>query len=157
MISATHLHAMLVHFPIALLFAGFFFEILAFFSKKPFFRQAGLYLLVLGAAGAAASYFSGNAAGDGLEEGSLGQAVALHEAAATRTLVIVLIAAAVRIFFEIYLPNHAGGRIAAFLLFAGSIGAVAQTGYLGGQLVYKHAAGIELGVDNFSGEPSLKE
>ncbi len=148
---------MLVHFPIALLFAGFLSEIIGFFTRKTFFRQAGLYLLVLGAAGAAASYFSGNAAGDGMEEGALGQAIALHEAAATRALVLVLIAAVVSVVLKIYKPDLRIGRIAAFLLFTASIGAIAQTGYLGGQLVFKHGAGIELGADNFSGETPLNE
>jgi len=35
-------------------------------------------------------------------------------------------------------------KIAAFLLFTFSSIAVARTGYLGGQLVFKHAAGVEL-------------
>ncbi len=37
MISATHLHAILIHFPIALIIVGFFSEIIHLFSKKEFF------------------------------------------------------------------------------------------------------------------------
>ena len=70
MISATHLHAMIVHFPIALLFVGFLFDLLSLATKKPSFKTAALYLLVLGAIGAVAAYLSGNAAGDGMDDGS---------------------------------------------------------------------------------------
>lgn len=68
MISATHLHAMVVHFPIALLMAGFLSEVIAFFYKKMFFRQAAFYLLLLGALGTIVSYLAGNAAGEGIKK-----------------------------------------------------------------------------------------
>ena len=51
MISATHLHAMVVHFPIALLMVAFLFELISFFYKKEFFRQSAVYLLILGMLG----------------------------------------------------------------------------------------------------------
>lgn len=37
----------------------------------------------------------------------------------------------------------------SFLLFAIAIAAIARTGYLGGELVFKHGAGIELALPNF--------
>ena len=93
MISSTHLHAMLVHFPIALLIVGFFFEMISFFYKKEFFRQSAFYLLILGTLGTIASYLAGNAAGEGMEEGPLGKAIELHEQAATIALWLTIITA----------------------------------------------------------------
>ena len=39
------------------------------------------------------------------------------------------------------------------LLYAVLIGFVARTGYLGGQLVFKHGAGIELALPEFGDQP----
>jgi uncharacterized membrane protein len=150
MISSTHLHAMVVHFPIALLMVGFLFETISFFYKKEFFRQSAFYLLILGMLGTVASYLAGNAAGEGMEEGPLNKAMELHEQAATISLWLTIITALVYggIYFLKY--NRSWLRIIAVLLFAGVIGSIARTGYLGGQLVYKHGAGVELALPDFS-------
>jgi len=60
MISATHLHAMIIHFPIALLMAGFFSEVIALFSKKEFFSNATFYLLLIGVFGSTPAYLTGS-------------------------------------------------------------------------------------------------
>jgi uncharacterized membrane protein len=79
MISETHLHAMAINFPIALLCIGFLSEVIFLFFRREFFRQTAFYLLLLGALGSIAVYLSGNAAGEGIEEGVMGKAVELHE------------------------------------------------------------------------------
>ena len=150
MITSTHLHAMVIHFPIALLIIGFLSEIIAVFIKKPFFHQAGFYLLIIGTLGTIGSYLSGNEAGDGIEEGALGKAIELHEQAATLALWLTIVTAV--IYVGVYFLNYSKNwiRILSIILFAATIGAIARTGYLGGQLVYKHGAGVELGLPDFS-------
>jgi len=147
MISSTHLHAMLVHFPIALLLVGFLAEVIGLFQSKAFFRQAALYLLLLGTAGVIASFLSGNAAGSGIEEGSMGKALELHKQAAQFTLWLAIAALSFRIGATLLKPDQPWIRAMAFILFAFSAIAVSRTGYLGGQLVFKHAAGVELSID----------
>ncbi len=150
MISSTHLHAMVVHFPISLLFVGFLFEAISFFYKKEFFSQSAFYLLVLGTLGTILSYVVGNAAGQGLEEGTLSKAMELHEQAATISLWLTIITALVyaSIYFLKY--NKVWLKIISVLLFASVLTSIARTGYLGGQLVYKHGAGVELALPDFS-------
>ncbi|KAF0239792.1 DUF2231 domain-containing protein [Sediminibacterium sp.] len=150
MISSTHLHAMVVHFPIALLMVAFLFEVTSYFYKKEFFRQSAFYLLVLGMLGTVVSYLAGNAAGEGMEEGPLNKAMELHEQAATISLWLTIITAL--LYGVIYFLKFNKGwlRIIGFLLFTGVIGSIARTGYLGGQLVYKHGAGVELALPDFS-------
>lgn len=150
MITSTHLHAMVIHFPIALLIIGFLSEIIALFIKKPFFSQAAFYLLLLGTLGTIASYLSGDAAGDGIEEGSLGKAIELHEQAATIALWLAI--ATSLVYLGIYFLKYSKkwAKIASIVLFTATIVAIARTGYLGGQLVYKHGAGVELGLPDFS-------
>jgi uncharacterized membrane protein len=147
MISSTHLHAMIVHFPIALLLVGFLADVLALFSPRSFFRQAALSLLVLGTAGVVAAFFSGNAAGEGMEEGSLGQAMSLHAQAAQITLWLSLSAALFRVGAMLLKQNCRWARVISFVLVTLSAVAVSRTGYLGGQLVFKHAAGVELSLE----------
>ena len=150
MISATHLHAMFIHFPIALLIIGFSSELIGLLFKKTFFNQVAFYLLLLGTLGTIASYLSGDAAGEGIEEGALGKAIGMHEEAATVALWFAIITALVYIAAYFLKYNQKWVKILSVSLFAAVIGAIARAGYLGGQLVYKHGAGVELGLPDFS-------
>lgn len=148
MIDISHIHPMLVHFPIALLIAGFFSDILGLFVKKEFFTRAGFYLLILGTLGAIAAVITGHMAGDGIESGSLKQAVEVHEDAGTLTLWLALITSAFRIVL-VWLEKYRGIlKAAALILFFATVLSVARTGYYGGELVYKHAAGVEFSLGN---------
>lgn len=149
MISATHIHAMIIHFPIALLMAGFFSEGLALVSKKEFFKNAAFFLLILGALGAIASFISGGYAGEGIEDGPLKEPVELHEAAALLTLSLSIITALFRVVIYYFKYDKVWTRWLGIFLFALLIGSVTRTAYLGGQLVYAHGAGVELALPEF--------
>ncbi len=152
MTSATHLHAMLIHFPIALILIGFIFEIISIFTKQSFFKQSALVLLIIGTIGVITAYFTGNAAGDGMEEGSMAKAMELHEQAATFTLWISIITAvyySVIFFLKI---NTLWIKIVGIILFTLTVTAISRTGYLGGQLVYKHGAGVQLELPDFNNQ-----
>jgi uncharacterized membrane protein len=150
MISATHLHAMIIHFPIALLMAGFFSEVIALFLKKEFFNDASFYLLILGALGATAAYLTGSYAGEGIEDGPLKNPMELHEQAATITLWLAIITALFRSVIYYLKYNRNWTKWLGIILFAMLAGGVARTGYLGGQLVYSHGAGVELMLPDFN-------
>jgi uncharacterized membrane protein len=153
MITAPHLHALVIHFPIALLMAGFLSELIALFSKKHFFKNASLYLLLLGTLGAIVAYVSGSYAGDGMTDGLLQEPMELHEDAALVTLSLAIITALIRAGMYYFDYQKAWAQWASFLLFAVLVGFVARTGYLGGQLVFKHGAGIELALPDFGDQP----
>lgn len=150
MITATHLHAMVIHFPIALLMAGFLSELIALFSKKDFFKNAAFYLLILGALGAIVAYLSGSYAGEGIEEGPLKIPVELHEEAANITLWLAIITALFRIGIYFFKVNRSWTKWVSIILFAAVVGAIARTGYLGGELVYSHGAGVQLALPDFN-------
>lgn len=153
MITAPHLHAMVIHFPIALLMAGFFSEIIALFSKNKFFKNASLYLLILGTIGASLAYVSGSYAGDGMTDGMLQEPMELHEDAALVTLLLAITTAIFSAATYYFNYQKSWAKWASFLLFAVLIGYVGRTGYLGGQLVFKHGAGIELALPDFGEQP----
>ena len=141
----SHLHPMIVHFPIALLIVGFFSDIVGLVTKREFFTQAGFYLFILGALGVIAAFISGGQAGSGIvEEGALKNALDMHAGAATLTIWFVSIAVVFRI--ALFLLKKFSGVLKMVSLVLGllAVMAIARTGYYGGELVYKHAAGVQL-------------
>lgn len=156
MISATHLHAMIIHFPIALLMVGFLSEIIALFSKKEFFSNAAFYLLLLGALGASSAYLTGSYAGEGIEEGPLKAPMELHEQAATIALWLSIVTALFRVVLFYFKFNRTWTKWLGIILFLALAGAVGRTGYLGGQLVYSHGAGVELTFPDFNETPDVE-
>lgn len=143
MFDFSHIHPMLVHFPIALLIVGFIAEIVGLASRKKFFTDAAFLLLVTGALGAVAAVLSGSFAADGLEEaGTLKQAVETHEGAAQLAMWLAIIAAAFRSTIVVIRKYNGSLRYVSAVLLLVAVLAVARAGYYGGELVFKHAAGV---------------
>ncbi len=150
MFDPTHLHPMIVHFPIALLIVGFLADAIGLFLKKDFFSKAGFYLLILGTLGVVAAYISGNLAGGGITEaGSLKQALETHESAAELSLWLMVIAALVRITLILTKKYVGTFRWVALFIFLIGMLSIARTGYYGGELVFKHAAGVQFNFGSF--------
>jgi uncharacterized membrane protein len=139
---------MIVHFPVALVLVAFASELAGLFLKKKFYQNVSLYILVLAALGAVAAFITGDAAGDGMDGGSLQQALEVHEKAAALTLWLTIAAAAAKIGLELLRKKARWFYIVSFVILLAATASVARTGYLGGQLVFKHAAGVELGIGN---------
>jgi uncharacterized membrane protein len=144
MIDTTHIHPIIVHFPIALLIVGFLFDIAGLFIQKEFFSKTGFYLLILGTVGVITAFLTGNLAGGGItEQGMLKDALETHEDAAELTIWLVSITAVFRILL-VLLKKYGGLlKATALVLFFASVLAIGRTGYYGGELVYKHAAGVQ--------------
>ncbi|MFA6598542.1 MAG: DUF2231 domain-containing protein [Ignavibacteriaceae bacterium] len=153
MFDTSHIHPMIVHFPIALLIVGFLADAVGVILKKEFFSKAGFYLLILGTLGVVAAYISGNIAGDGITEaGSLKQALETHEDAATLTLWLMVGTALIRIALQFTKKYVGAFRWAALLIFLVGVLSVARTGYYGGELVFKHAAGVQFNLGSFDSQ-----
>jgi len=145
MIDTSHLHPMIIHFPIALIIIGFLSDFVGAATKRQFFTNAGLYLIALGSLGTLAAYISGNIAGDGVTEiGALGAALEAHESAATLALWSVIIVAILRVILALTKQMVGWKQWVMVALLAVGVGTVSRAGYYGGELVYKHAAGVEL-------------
>ena len=150
MVSATHLHAMLVHFPIALLMAGFLSEIISFLFKSKFFGKAALYFLILGTLGAITAYVAGSYAGEGIEDGPLKIPMGQHELFATITLILAIFTTVFRVSIFYLKYKRKWTLWIGIVLFVALAGAVSRTGYLGGQLVYSHGAGVQFALPDFT-------
>lgn len=90
------LHPLLIHFPIALLYASVALDWIGFGFKQPNLTRAGFYTLVLGALGAGVAALTGpdHAAKDAEVAGLL----AAHQNMATLTVVVAVTLVAIRFF-----------------------------------------------------------
>ena len=150
MIDVTYLHPMIVHFPIALLIAGFGFDVAGLFVNRDAFTKAGFYLLLLGAAGTIAALLSGEAAGEGVaEQGPLKIALERHETAATVTVWLAATTASLRVLLVLLRKYKGYFKAGVIGLYFAAVIAVGLTGHYGGKLVYENAAGVQLnlGID----------
>jgi uncharacterized membrane protein len=136
MFDSSHLHPMVVHFPIAIIMVGFLADLASLiFKKEKCLSTMGLYLEMLGVLAAIVAFGTGHfLTGDTLEgAGHLGE---MHELFATLTLCTIIVAAFFRILIvylkkdETYLKYVAMGIFFLAFVFVGI------TGFFGGMVVY---------------------
>lgn len=139
MFTLTHLHPMLVHFPIALVAAGFLLELVYLFCKKEVcLTKAGFSLLILGALAAVITWLSGMFFTAKME-GIAGQVRETHELLATISVVLIVIAAAIRIYATVKkMDDKKVLKNIAFIIYGLATLSVFATGYFGGTLVYNY-------------------
>jgi len=139
MFTLSHVHPMLVHFPIALVAAGFLLELIYLFRKKEVcLTKAGYYLLILGTLAAVITWFSGIFLTAEME-GAAGQVRETHELTATVTVLLLIIAAAIRIYIAVKKKeNDQKLKNIAFVVYALATISVFITGFFGGTLVYNY-------------------
>lgn len=136
------IHPMLVHFPIALLFVSFLFDLIFFLTGREEFKKGGFWLLLLGWVAGLAATLSGVLSEDLVEKAGVPKsAIERHEFFAFMTLGLfaglILVRAWIR---NRWSYNHrliyiGGALVGLFIL--------ATTGYWGGDLVYRYGAGVQ--------------
>jgi uncharacterized membrane protein len=95
--------------------------------------------------GVVAAYISGNAAGNNIEEaGALGAAMELHEEAAKIAMIISAIAGSLKLGLMFIKKYEIIFKYASAVAVMAAVIAISVTGHYGGELVYKHAAGVQI-------------
>lgn len=131
------IHALLVHFPIALLIFGVLAQFIGFW-KKEFFNRAALYLIISGFVMGVFSYLTGEAAEEFAEangnEARIDALVDTHETLALMTLIIFGIFIVLQLWnrkkqVKLFIP------LAIVLSIAG-LTTLTLTGHYGGMMVY---------------------
>ncbi len=138
------LHAMAVHFPIALVFSGLLAELLFLLLKKSLFRQAGRYCVVLGGLATLPTVFTGLLAASAAQyAGAFADVFLKHQVFAFAAMSAGLAAGAMAIVHSLK-PRKAAtaGYWTALLLFALFAG---TAGHYGGTLVHGPAPAAERG------------
>jgi uncharacterized membrane protein len=143
MLSTTHLHPMIVHFPIALILVGFLADLAyLFYSKEECLSKAGFYLMILGTLGAAAAFITGHLFTTEPTQGEIVKVFEQHETAALITLLIMVVASAVRIYAVITKKEHSAYKWTIFGLYLIGTIEVSITGFMGGNMVFNYMMGI---------------
>lgn len=138
MLDTSHLHPMLVHFPIALVIIGFLADLAAlFFRKEAWLSKAAFYLLVLGTLSALAAWLTGNFFTSPMSD-SAGEIKATHEFFAWLTLGSLIAATVVGIIIRSGKLKNSNLKWFAFALYALAVAFVSITGFYGGSLVYNY-------------------
>ena len=138
MFPTTDLHPMLVHFPIALVLAGFLFEAMSLFIKKDnSFGIISFYLLIFGTVSALFAWLAGLIFTSDME-GTSGKIRDIHELFAWITLGLLLVNTAIRILLRSGKTQSITIRQFSFVLYALAAASVAVTGFFGGNLVYHY-------------------
>lgn len=139
------LHPMLVHFPIALLFTSVFFDVFGHWKDREFFRSFSLWLLFLGLIGAVGAAASGLLSEEPVVKSGVPEsAIERHEFFALLSTVVFLVLLGFRWRFRrrwsvtFQRLNLAGSFLGLLFLSA--------AGYFGGELVFRHGAGLEIPV-----------
>lgn len=136
MFNTAHLHPLLVHFPIALIMVGFFFETLSVMFKKEemFFSKVSLSLLILGTLSAITATLSGVFFTAELK-GIVGEIKEKHELFAYITIGLSIVTLVLKLYF---LRLEWLMRI----FYLAAVGCVGYTGFLGGTMVYDYMIGL---------------
>jgi uncharacterized membrane protein len=137
MFNTAHLHPMVVHFPIALIAAGFLAEVVSlFFRSEKCLSKTGFYLLVLGALAAIVAWSTGQVFTTEPTQGEIVNVFAKHETGALITMILVVSGAAFRIWLMLKKREETQLKWIAFGLYFLAFAAVTFTGFLGGTMVY---------------------
>jgi uncharacterized membrane protein len=136
MFDTSHIHPMLVHFPIALVIFGFLADLASLiFKKEPCLSRAGFYLLLIGTLAAIVTWLSGSVFTSEMS-GVAGARKEIHALFATITTGLLLITSVLRIILVVRNSQSAGLKWISFALYALAALCVALTGFYGGTLVY---------------------
>jgi len=137
MFETSHLHPMLVHFPIALVAIGFLADLVSLFVKKELcFSKMSFYLLITGTLSAIAAVFTGVLFTSDMA-GEAGKVMETHELIAFITLALLIITSLFRILL-LRKPESNKFKWLSFVFYALATIAVSATGFFGGTLVYNY-------------------
>jgi uncharacterized membrane protein len=151
------LHPAVVHFPIVLVLLGAAVTIAALVRPRGQWPRWAAVLLVLGAAGAGAAYWSGEQGKElvGLLSPAAESLLDQHEDTAKLTLITAIIAAVLSVagLAATRWPTTAKAlRFATAVAGLSAAALVGLTGHRGGMMVYHHAVGVEQPVSPVASE-----
>lgn len=138
MFDISHIHPILVHFPIALVIIGFLADTLfLLFRKEVCLSKTGMYLLFAGTLAALVTWLSGFVFTSEMS-GTAGEIRETHELFATITVFLLIIASVIRLVLLVRKTETSGIRWVVFIFYCLAAVSVGITGFFGGNLVYSY-------------------
>jgi uncharacterized membrane protein len=139
MFDASHLHPMIVHFPVALITVGFVAEVVSlFFKSEKCLSKTGFYLMVLGALAAIAAWSTGQLFTIEPTQGQIVSVFQKHETGALMTMILMIIGSIFRIWLVVNKKEETHLKWIAFGFYLLGFAAVTYTGFMGGSMVYNY-------------------
>jgi uncharacterized membrane protein len=139
MFNTAHFHPMVVHFPIALITAGFLADVVyLFFKNEKWLTKAGYYLMILGALSAVAAWSTGQLFTAEPTQGEIVKVFERHEAGGFITMILMVLGSAFRIWLVSRNREETDLKWIAFGLYLLAFAAVTFTGFMGGTMVYNY-------------------
>jgi uncharacterized membrane protein len=139
MFSTSHLHPMIVHFPIALITIGFIADVFSlFFREEKWLSKSALLLMVTGTLAAVAAWTTGQLFTTEPQQGAIVEIFEKHETGALLTMIIMIIGSAFRLWLVAKKREESNLKWVSFGLYFIGFCAVTFTGYMGGTMVYNY-------------------
>lgn len=137
------IHPMVVHFTIAILYLAVLTEVIAYFTKDPFYERSGFLLIGLGVLSTIAAGLAGVVSEhyDNITP-AVAKLLAVHRFFGETTGVIFLTVWILR--FLARRRNNSRVPLATLLISLIGLGVLTWTGHLGGDLVYNHGLGVKV-------------
>jgi uncharacterized membrane protein len=138
MFDTSHLHPMLVHFPIALVMFGFIIELASLIIKKELcLPKLSLYLLVTGTLATVVTWLSGELFTSEMS-GAAGSVKESHELFAFITMCLLIATSIMRLMLTLGKKENSTLKWISFILYGIAAITVSITGFFGGTLVYNY-------------------
>lgn len=138
MFDTSHLHPMLVHFPIALVMFGFIIELASLIIKKELcLPKLSLYLLVTGTLATIVTWLSGVLFTSEMS-GAAGSVKESHELFAFITMCLLIATSIMRLMLTLGKKENSTLKWISFILYGIAAITVSITGFFGGTLVYNY-------------------
>jgi uncharacterized membrane protein len=130
---------MIVHFPVAIITAGFLAEVASLiFKGEKCLSKSGFYLLILGTLSAIAAWSTGQLFTTEPTQGTVAGIFEKHETGAMITMILMILCSVFRTYLVIRKKEETSLKWIAFGLFCLAFIAVTYTGYMGGTMVYDY-------------------
>jgi uncharacterized membrane protein len=137
MFNSTHIHPMIVHFPIALITVGFLAEVVSlYFKSEKCLSKTGFYLMLLGTLAAIVAWSTGQLFTSEPSQGEIVKIFERHETGALLTMIMMILCTIFRIWLVLKKKEETNLKWIAFGLYLLGFIAVTITGFMGGTMVY---------------------
>jgi uncharacterized membrane protein len=139
MFSTSHLHPMIVHFPIALITIGFLADLLyLFFREEKWLLKSSFYLMIIGTLAAISAWATGHLFTSEPVQGAIVDVFEKHETGALITIIVMIAGSLFRIWLVAIKKEESALKWVAFSLYFLGFCAVTFTGLMGGTMVYNY-------------------
>jgi uncharacterized membrane protein len=140
MFDTSHVHPMIVHFPIVLIIIGFMIEFLShLFTKETWLRKASLYFMILASISSIAAVVSGGLiVDDSRFQGALNQIKEQHQLFGNITMILIIATCLFRLYLVFDEREDSWLKWIVTFIYLLAVVAVCLTGLYGGTMVYRY-------------------